>query len=116
MTTINFGFSVAGRWQEWLGCRCSIACPLGKREQCRVSERSGGYGCAVAITINESPLPEFQHQQVPQELCMVGFATAMCIKQAGNNLRSKTAPLYGAWGQEDVIRHVPQFLTEPRGY
>ena len=51
-------------------------------------------------------MPEFQHQQIPEILCMIGFPTAMGVEQFGNYLRPKITPLYGTRGEENVVSHL----------
>src|SRR5215510_13506934 len=58
------------------------------------------------FTINEGPMQEFQYQQIPEVLCIISFPTAMSIKQLGNYLWSKIAPLRGTRSEEDVVRDL----------
>src|SRR5262245_28049823 len=59
-----------------------------------------------AFASNEGSMPEFQHQQVPEVLRMIGFSTAMSVKQLRNRLRLKITPLHSTRAEEDVVRHL----------
>jgi hypothetical protein len=66
---------------------------------------AGWHGCGIVLSIYEGLMPEFQHHQIPEILCMIGFPTAMGIEQLGNYLRPKVTPLHGTRGEKNVGSH-----------
>src|SRR5574337_1261409 len=64
-------------------------------------------------SVDEAPMPQFQHQEVPKLAVEVLYTSDMLIEQSSHHVRPEVASPEAPRIKEDIVRHLLQVVPEP---